>query len=268
VERTKIETFENWHGLMVLDTPSSKEACFVTSSPTNEETLAISTHGVGLTDDGRWHKLDLFIEKSPNASIKIDNNKPNAASKGLVVNRKKLIQELMNGNQAVVLWLKSSKPTRSTFPLNGFAEAYKTAKGWCDSWANNATPKSSSKPKPTSKPKSTSKSYSSSRISYKELDAQVGCKSKYSDAKKEDIFNARYKNRWMTWRGEVLLADSDEASLNLDGKGIQDLEIDFADKNAGYHLTKGQFITVRFVMKTAGGCFLPFTGDDAIIVRQ
>jgi predicted YcjX-like family ATPase len=110
-------------------------------------------------------------------------------------------------------------------------------------------------------------SYPSSSASYQELNSEMGCDSKYSDAKKDDIFKSRYKNHWMTWSGEVVLADADDASLNIDGKGTQDLHVNFADKRAGYNLTKGNVITVRFVMKHAGGCILPFSGNYATIVR-
>ena len=67
----------------------------------------------------------------------------------------------------------------------------------------------------------------------------------------------------MTWQGEVVLAKSDRAAINIDGKGIQDLAVDFSDDKAGYDLIKGNNITVRFVMRSAGGCFLPFSGDYA-----
>ncbi len=107
--------------------------------------------------------------------------------------------------------------------------------------------------------------FPNSSASYEELNAKVGCDSKYSDDKKDDIFKSRYKNHWMTWRGEVVLAEADEVSLNIDGKGTQDLAVDFTNKKAGYNLTKGNVITVRFVMKHAGGCFLPFSGDHATI---
>lgn len=107
------------------------------------------------------------------------------------------------------------------------------------------------------------KSYPISSASYEVVNSEVGCDSKYSEEKKKDIFNARFKNHRMSWRGEIVLAESDEAALNLDGKGIQDLIIDFTDKNAGYNLTKGKFITVSFVMRHAGGCLLPFSGDLA-----
>lgn len=107
--------------------------------------------------------------------------------------------------------------------------------------------------------------YPESSATFDEVDSAVGCASKYSDDKKDDIFNAEYRNTWMTWRGEIVLVEAGEASLNIDGVGTQDLAIDFADENAGYDLKKGEFITVRFLMKSAGGCFLPFSGEQAVI---
>ena len=110
-------------------------------------------------------------------------------------------------------------------------------------------------------------SYPVSSASYRELNSEVGCDSRYSDDKKNDIFESRYKDHWMTWSGEVLLAESDETSINIDGKGTQDLQVYFEDPQAGYNLMKGQNITVKFVMKQVGGCFLPFSGEHATIVR-
>jgi len=114
-------------------------------------------------------------------------------------------------------------------------------------------------------PKTTS--YPASSASYSQVDSAVGCDSKYSDDKKDDVFNSRYKNHWFTWTGVVFLAESDEASLNIDGFGTQDLQVDFVDQNAGYDLVKDSTITVKFLMKTAGGCYLPFSGDKAVIVN-
>lgn len=111
------------------------------------------------------------------------------------------------------------------------------------------------------------KDYPESDATYAQVNAEVGCKSTYSDQKKDDIFNAEYKDRWMTWSGKVVLLDSDQVSLNVDGIGTQDLQVDFADKNAGYDLAKGRQLTVRFLMKSAGGCFLPFGGREATVVR-
>jgi hypothetical protein len=131
-------------------------------------------------------------------------------------------------------------------------------------------------PNTTQEASSASKTYSTSppadqhpesNATYAQINADVGCKSSYSDQKKDDIFNAKYKDHWMTWSGEVVLLESDEASLNVDGVGSQDLRVNFADEQAGYNLSKGSLLKVRFLMKRAGGCFLPFGGQDATVVR-
>lgn len=114
--------------------------------------------------------------------------------------------------------------------------------------------------------KTNSKNYPESIATYKELNAQVGCGSKYSDDKKEDIFKANYKNHWMTWKGVVVLSEANNASLNIDRFGTQDLQIDFADPKAGYDLNKDTVIRVKFLMKQVGGCFLPFSGEHALIL--
>lgn len=135
---------------------------------------------------------------------------------------------------------------------------------------------SSQSPDKTQVASSASTTYSASRpvdqhpestATYAQVNADVGCKSSYSDQKKDDIFNAKYKDHWMTWSGEVVLLESDEASLNVDGIGTQDLRVYFADNQAGYNLSKGSHLRVRFLMKSAGGCFLPFGGRDATVVK-
>ena len=109
--------------------------------------------------------------------------------------------------------------------------------------------------------------YPTSTASYAQVDSEVGCKSKYSDEKKEDVFNAKYRDHWMTWRGEAVIVESDKVALNVDGVGIQDVTIDFKQQGAGYDLTKGSMVKVRFLMKSAGGCFLSFDGDDGELVN-
>ena len=72
----------------------------------------------------------------------------------------------------------------------------------------------------------------------------------------------------MTWKGQVFSAEANEASLNLDGKGIQDLHVSFADSKGGYDLLQDEIVTVKFLMKSSGGCILPFEGTQAVIVRE
>jgi len=126
------------------------------------------------------------------------------------------------------------------------------------STASSATTYSSSRPV---------EQYPESSATYVQVNGEVGCKSSYSDQKKDDIFKAKYKDHWMTWSGQIALLESDEVSLNVDHIGTQDLKVDFADKQAGYNLSKGSELKVRFLMKRAGGCFLPFGGEKATVVR-
>jgi len=108
--------------------------------------------------------------------------------------------------------------------------------------------------------------YPLSNAAYSQVNAAVGCDSKYSDNKKEDIFNSKYKNHWLTWKGKIQLLESEGASINLDGFGTSDVRVKFADPSAGYNLNVDDFIKVRFLMKRAGGCFLPFFGEKAVVL--
>ena len=110
------------------------------------------------------------------------------------------------------------------------------------------------------------KEYPVNNSSYNATDKQVGCKSKYSKDKKKEIFKTEYKDHWMTWTGKVILPDAGSTSLDVGGGPIQDLSVKFKDSNAGFNLREGQIITVKFLMKSAGGCFLPFSGKQAEIL--
>lgn len=111
-------------------------------------------------------------------------------------------------------------------------------------------------------------SFPLSSSSYDELNHNVGCESKFVEEKKSDIFKSNYLNHWMIWKGQILTASSEDASLNLDGKGIQDLHISFADSKGGYDLLQYQIVSVKFLMKSAGGCILPFEGTMAVVVDE
>ncbi len=109
------------------------------------------------------------------------------------------------------------------------------------------------------------KEYPTNTYTYSSTNKEVGCDSKYSKDKKKQLFERKYKNHWMTWKGVVVLSDKESASLNMDGVLVQDLSVEFKDKKSGFNLQKGQTINVRFLMKSMGGCFLPFSGELAEI---
>ena len=105
-----------------------------------------------------------------------------------------------------------------------------------------------------------------STLSYDAVDAQVGCRSTFSDAKKQDMFDQQFKNKWYRWTGIVLQSDTGSAELDLNGGGVQDLSVDFDSDNAGYNLQRGQQITVSFVLDSLGGCIIPYGGKHGAVV--
>ena len=115
---------------------------------------------------------------------------------------------------------------------------------------------------------SAKKEYPINSSSYSDTNKEVGCESKYSKDKKKQIFETKYKNHWMKWKGDVALSDKGSASLNMDEVFVQDLSVDFKDNNVGFDLEEGQTIMVRFLMKSIGGCFLPFGGKQAEIRQK
>ena len=64
----------------------------------------------------------------------------------------------------------------------------------------------------------------------------------------------------MTWKGEVVTAKSDSVTMDVNNFGIDDLEVVFENPGDGYDLIVGQIITVKFLMKRRGGCFMNFIG--------
>ncbi len=113
-----------------------------------------------------------------------------------------------------------------------------------------------------------SSKFPASSLSYMEAENEVGGHSTLSDQKLEDVFNSKYKDHWFTWEGVISLVESDNVSINIDGSGLSDLNVYFADEKAGYDLKVGQKIKVCFVMTSLGGSFLPFGGEDAFIVKE
>lgn len=107
--------------------------------------------------------------------------------------------------------------------------------------------------------------YPISNANYFQVDAEVGCKSRFSEDKRKAIFKQKYKNHILTWDAVVMVSDSGRVGLNVNHIGIQDLSVKLKNRSSGYSLISGQKVKVRFVMKDMGGCFLAFGGNDAVI---
>lgn len=102
--------------------------------------------------------------------------------------------------------------------------------------------------------------------SYQQMDQQVGCDSKYSDDKKEAIFDQNYKDHTFTWSGTVeRVSGGDVAVKVLPDTFSYDFAVKLADESAAFNLEKGQRVTIKFVLREQGGCFLHYRGDSGVI---
>jgi len=108
----------------------------------------------------------------------------------------------------------------------------------------------------------------SSDKSYREMDSEVGCNSKYGDDKKENTFNENYQNKWMTFEGTVSRIEGAKLGLKCDRFSVvDDVDIEFEDEKEIYDLTTDSHLTVKFVMRELGGCFTNYSGDQGQIIK-
>lgn len=107
-----------------------------------------------------------------------------------------------------------------------------------------------------------------SEATFEQVDDEVGCGSKHTESKRDHLFETKYKNHRMTWRGKVLSAESNMVSLNMNKFPGSELDVYFSDKNAVHALEIDDEITVDFSMDEAGGCFSPYVGRSASIISK
>jgi hypothetical protein len=92
----------------------------------------------------------------------------------------------------------------------------------------------------------------------------TGCDSRYSDEKKANIAT-QYLGQPTTVTGIVTFIDNGKVGIRVLRTTLShDVQIYLANPKAGYNLEKDRMITVQFVLKSIGGCFWPYTGDQGI----
>ena len=112
--------------------------------------------------------------------------------------------------------------------------------------------------------------YPQSLISYQEFVQEVGCDSPHTTEHAKDIFNTKYRDHVLTWTGKVLEPKAESVVLDINGHPIASkshVRLKVAEKGAGYYLKKNDVITVWFLIKNRGGCFLPVQGEYAQIIK-
>jgi hypothetical protein len=105
--------------------------------------------------------------------------------------------------------------------------------------------------------------------SYSQIESEIGCTSKATDAKKEVIFNQKYRGRSVEWTGIVHdVKGSNKLWLNDPGSHSlgSDFDVEMVPGTDLLQFDKGQRVTVRFQIRSYMGCILPLRGDDGTIV--
>jgi hypothetical protein len=110
---------------------------------------------------------------------------------------------------------------------------------------------------------------STTSATYGQIENQIGCTSKATDAKKTMIFNRDYRDRWVTWTG--IVTDVKGQQLWLKTPGSSSIGSDFdVDMDSGIDLLqfdKGQTVKVRFQITDYMGCILPLRGTNGTLVN-
>jgi len=97
--------------------------------------------------------------------------------------------------------------------------------------------------------------------------AETGCDSKYSEEKKADLFEAKYKDKQMMVTGVISSVSGGEVLIRVPPRTFSyDVRVTLSDPKSGYDLQKDQRVIVRFTVRRAGGCVLPYEGDQGVIV--
>jgi uncharacterized protein len=104
-------------------------------------------------------------------------------------------------------------------------------------------------------------------IGFAAVIAETGCQSRYSDEKKTDLFEAKYKDKEMIVTGQVAKVGGGDVLIKVLRSTITyDLGVTLSDPKSAYDLEKGRLVTVKFIMRSAGGCLLPYTGDHGVLL--
>jgi hypothetical protein len=96
--------------------------------------------------------------------------------------------------------------------------------------------------------------------------SDTGCKSRFSDEKKADLYAAKYRGKRMTVKGEIEVIKGDHIDLKvLPDTFTFDIQIKMRDPKLTYDLEKGELVTVSFDVSYQGGCFLSFSGENGVL---
>lgn len=101
---------------------------------------------------------------------------------------------------------------------------------------------------------------------FKQMVADTGCASKYTDEKKAHIFATQWKGVRMTVAGEIARASKGEIQVRLMRDTlIADVAVTLTDRNATFNLEREQYVIVSFDVTGHGGCVFKYRGNNGVI---
>ena len=104
-----------------------------------------------------------------------------------------------------------------------------------------------------------------SPASYDEVDRAVGCRSHLTTGEKDTVFEREYRDRSLTWTGQIAYIRADEIGLRLrPTSDAFELRVSLADRRASFRLALSDQANVRFVLRGRGDCGRPFVGDSGM----
>jgi hypothetical protein len=101
---------------------------------------------------------------------------------------------------------------------------------------------------------------------FQQMLAETGCTSKYSDEKKADLYEARWKGKPMTVVGEIATLNDGDVSVKVLRSTLTfDVTVKMKNRRDTYDLEKGQRVMLTFNVSYHGGCFLSYSGENGVI---
>lgn len=102
-------------------------------------------------------------------------------------------------------------------------------------------------------------------VSLDEASQEVGCYSRYSKEKRSDLFNDKYKGKWVRWTGKVQYVDNDQVIIvGVEGPGAV-ARADLKSAGSGYELLKDDLVSMTMTISEQGDCDKPFVGINAFV---
>ncbi len=98
--------------------------------------------------------------------------------------------------------------------------------------------------------------------SLSEASKEVGCETKYSAERSQDVFNKEYAGSYVKWSGKVVDVNKDYVEIQAGDEAKA--KVFFKTKGAGYYMVKGEEITMVGTVTSKASCDAPFVVTEAV----